>query len=419
MKRVLIFMSNTGGGHRASAEALKAAFAERYGTEFQVDIVDLWMDHTPWPLNKVPGSYPFLVDKAPWFYQWMWNMGKKPGVITPVMDVAARWAGTSILQAIQDHNPDLIIAVHPLLQEAPLKIMARQKHQVPFITVITDLAAFHPSWFHPEVSLCFVPNESAYRQALKAGLRPAQVRQCGLPIRPAFAQPPRPKDELRRELGMDSSVPAVLLAGGGEGMGPVGTIAQAVAARLAAKGQGRDRPAGQLVVICGRNRKLEERLNSLPWPIPTRINGFVDNVPDWMAACDCIITKAGPGTIAEAMARGLPMLLSGYIPSQETENVSYVVENGIGVYNPDPEQIAELVSQWLGTGRADLERMSQRARQLARPLAALEIVSEIASTLAQPELATASNLAPMPARPKAIGKGLLPRWRLNHKENRV
>jgi 1,2-diacylglycerol 3-beta-galactosyltransferase len=419
MKRALIFMSNTGGGHRASAQALKAAFTERYGTEFQVDIVDLWTDHTPWPLNKVPRSYPFLVDKVPWFYQWIWNVGKKPGVITPVMDVAARWAGPSILQTIQDHSPHLIIAVHPLLQAAPLKIMARQKYQVPFITVVTDLAAFHPSWFQPGATLCFVPNESAYRQALKAGLRPAQLRQCGLPIRLAFAQPPRPKDELRRELGMAPSLPAVLLAGGGEGMGPVATIAQAVAARLAAEGQERDRPAGQLVVICGRNRKLKDRLNSLPWPIPARIHGFVDNMPDWMAACDCIITKAGPGTIAEAMARGLPLLLSGYIPGQETDNVSYVVENGIGAYNPAPEQIAELVGQWLGTGQAALERMSRKARQLARPLAALEIVDEIASMLAQPWPATAPSLVPMPAHPRAMGKGLLPRWRLNQKGNRA
>ncbi len=51
-KKILILMSKTGGGHWASAEALRLGFAERYSTDVQVDIVDLWIEHTPWPLNQ-------------------------------------------------------------------------------------------------------------------------------------------------------------------------------------------------------------------------------------------------------------------------------------------------------------------------------------------------------------------------------
>lgn len=35
-KKVLILMSDTGGGHRASAEAIKAAFNEEFGDEYEV-----------------------------------------------------------------------------------------------------------------------------------------------------------------------------------------------------------------------------------------------------------------------------------------------------------------------------------------------------------------------------------------------
>lgn len=35
-KKVLILMSDTGGGHRASAEAIKAAFSEEFGDDYQV-----------------------------------------------------------------------------------------------------------------------------------------------------------------------------------------------------------------------------------------------------------------------------------------------------------------------------------------------------------------------------------------------
>ena len=63
-KRVMILMSDTGGGHRASAEAIKAGFKAKYGDEFAVDSVDIWTEHTPWPFNQLPKSYGFLVKHA-------------------------------------------------------------------------------------------------------------------------------------------------------------------------------------------------------------------------------------------------------------------------------------------------------------------------------------------------------------------
>lgn len=60
----MILMSDTGGGHRASAEAIKAGFRARYGDEFSVDSVDIWTEHTPWPFNQLPKSYGFLVKHA-------------------------------------------------------------------------------------------------------------------------------------------------------------------------------------------------------------------------------------------------------------------------------------------------------------------------------------------------------------------
>ena len=35
-KKILILMSDTGGGHRASAQAIKAGFEQTYGKKFQV-----------------------------------------------------------------------------------------------------------------------------------------------------------------------------------------------------------------------------------------------------------------------------------------------------------------------------------------------------------------------------------------------
>lgn len=63
------------------------------------------------------------------------------------------------------------------------------------------------------------------------------------------------------------------------------------------------------------------------------IKGFVDNMPEWMTASDMIISKAGPGTIAESLICGLPVLLNGFVPCQEEGNVPFVLNNKVS--HPD------------------------------------------------------------------------------------
>jgi 1,2-diacylglycerol 3-beta-galactosyltransferase len=129
----------------------------------------------------------------------------------------------------------------------------------------------------------------------------------------------------------------------------------------------------QLVVIAGRNRALYKKLCATTWQIPVSVQGFVTNMPEWMRAADALITKAGPGTISEALAYGLPILLSGFLPGQETGNVTFVEQNGVGVLRKNPEHIARTLREWLTPGNDTLTRLARRAQALARPRAALDI----------------------------------------------
>ncbi|XP_061368080.1 probable monogalactosyldiacylglycerol synthase, chloroplastic isoform X3 [Gastrolobium bilobum] len=321
-KKVLILMSDTGGGHRASAEAIKAAFYEEFGDDYQVFVTDLWADHTPWPFNQLPRSYSFLVKHGP-----LWKM---------------TYYGT-----------------------AP-----RVVHQSNFAATSTFIARFHKL-----VTRCYCPTTDVAKRALKAGLQQSQIKIYGLPVRPSFVKRVRPKDELRRELGMDEDLPAVLLMGGGEGMGPIEATARALGDLLNDENLGA--PIGQVLVICGRNKKLADKLNSINWKIPVQVKGFVTKMEECMGACDCIITKAGPGTIAEAMIRGLPIILNDYIAGQEAGNVPYVVENGCGKFSKSPKEIAKIVADWFGPRADELKGMSQNALRLARPDAVFKIVHDL------------------------------------------
>lgn len=376
MPKILILMSDTGGGHRASAQALEAAFKDRFGDKLQVDIIDLWRDYTPWPVNQLPKAYGPIINRGIWFWKFLWQASERAWLTTAILRLAGLFVRNTMRQAFRKFDPDLVISVHPLMQEIPIYHLRKVDPTIPFVTVVTDLATINPLWFHTDVKLCFVAGEEALDRGLRAGLGPDQIVLSGLPIRPAFAHPPQSSLELKQQLGLDPTRKTALLMSGGEGMGPVAAIAKAVAHQLAA-----DQRHAQLVVVCGRNERLRQRLSEVDWPIPVHLQGFVQNMPEWMAVCDCIITKAGPGTIAEALISGLPLLLSGYIPGQEEGNVPYVLDHGAGKYSEDPEEIAHIVSRWFGPEEAELAQIAQRARAMGRPHATSDIVERIVSLL--------------------------------------
>ena len=375
-QKILVLMSDTGGGHRASAQALAAAFEERYGERFQTEIVDLWSDHTPWPINQLPKLYGPIISKGIWFWKLLWRFSEKAWLTESFLRFFGLFVRRSMREAFARHKPDLLISVHPLMQEIPIYTLQRMGKKIPFVTVVTDLATINPLWFHEAADYCFVASEEARQRGLRSKMAPEKLIIHGLPVRPAFSRPPESSNALKRQLGIATDRKTALLMSGGEGMGPVAAITRAVAERLALEGL-----KAQLVVICGRNERLRKELAKRSWPIPVHVHGFAKNMPDWMAVSDCIITKAGPGTIAEALISGLPILLSGYIPGQEEGNVPYVVDNGVGAYCEDPVEIAAVISRWFGPEQEQLKQMAQNAKEMGRPHATFDIVEQIATLL--------------------------------------
>jgi 1,2-diacylglycerol 3-beta-galactosyltransferase len=197
------------------------------------------------------------------------------------------------------------------------------------------------------------------------------VRVTGLPVNPCFVDGLVDKMQARRVLGWPLDRPAVLVIGGGEGMGRLHQTACAIEATC---------PGVQLAVVTGRNRRLREQLEVTNWCVPIHVYGFVDHareMPRLMSAADLLITKAGPGTLHEAFLAGLPLILSGAIPGQEQGNVRLVVDSGAGVWAPDPRQAAALVARWMDSDRDALTRMAACSRTLARPHAAAAAADEI------------------------------------------
>ena len=168
------------------------------------------------------------------------------------------------------------------------------------------------------VDKCFVPSDALYQCARDRQVSPDQIVQYGLPIRRGFwastmNQQTTDSKTLRTELGLDPDLPTVLVVGGGDGMGGIVDIARSLGSKL---GESSSSDAQyQMVVVCGNNQKAKEALQKDRWGagVEVQVQGFVNNMDEFMRASDTLVTKAGPGTIAEASICGLPCMLFSYL----------------------------------------------------------------------------------------------------------
>jgi len=135
----------------------------------------------------------------------------------------------------------------------------------------------------------------------------------------------------------------------------------------------------QLAIVCGRNEELKTKLEAAELVSRWRFYGFIDFVEVMMRASDALVTKAGPGTIAEAAILGLPLVLYGAIPFQESPNIGFVTEGGAGIEARDPERIADVLERWLAPGSEERSRCAAASRALAYPDASFDIAEEIAA----------------------------------------
>ncbi|MCB0210785.1 MAG: galactosyldiacylglycerol synthase [Anaerolineae bacterium] len=369
MERTILFlMSDTGGGHRASAQAIEEAVHHLYPQRYTIIIEDMWKNHTPWPFNRMPNLYGWITGPGLPLWRVLWSMSAYAYVQNLLFILIFPFLVKSGAKYLGKVRPDLIVSVHPMMNHLGMAWLRAAGLNVPFITIVTDMVTFHPSWICPEVTRCIVPTDQARDRALKFGMPPEKVVVCGQPVGLKFIASNRDKTAIRRQLGLLTDRYTIMVMGGGEGFGKIYKVAREIAQQA---------PQAQLVIVAGRNQSLKHKLEAVTWEIPTHIYGFVDNMPDLMRASDVLVTKAGPGTISEAFITGLPPVLLGYIPGQETGNVAYVQEHEAGVYARKPLDIAHLICEWMTPGNPTLQYMSRNAARLARPQASLQIANEL------------------------------------------
>ncbi len=394
-RTVLFLLSDTGAGHRSAANAIHNAMqlieqqiaasqrssgdltasrrAGGHDPNWRALLVDVFAECGRFPLSKSPFIYGPAITYSPRLYSQIFRMTNSVSRFNAAWRLSQPFIRQGLIHLLERSRPDVIVSVHPLLNHITLQVLRDVGLRIPFITVVTDLFSIHCSWIAPGVTACVVPTEAARRFAIAGGVPARRVHLLGMPIDPKFSTTPtNTPAERKAELGFDPALPVVLLVGGGDGAGGLGRAVAALS---------HERLNAQLAIVTGRNKQLfaELQRNKGQFRMPTHIFGFVNNMPDLMRAADVIVTKAGPGTLSEAMACELPIILTGAVPGQEEGNVDFVLENEMGVLATTPQRIVTALHSLLDPDNPQLARMRENVRRLSKPRASFDIARLILS----------------------------------------
>jgi 1,2-diacylglycerol 3-beta-galactosyltransferase len=362
---VLFLIADTGGGHRNAARAVGQALDRIYPGRFAPVLCDpLAGPGSARLLRWVTGLYGPAIRLAPWLWGAAYHVSDSRPAMALLRRTLLRLADRPVLAAALAHRPAAVVSFHPLTGPAAVLARGRGRPGAPAVTVVTDLARVHAAWTSGDMDLIIAPRGSGDAPGAAAGLPVTRDFWGGTLRRGERAA-------LRRSLGVREDRFLVLLTGGGEGSGGIGRRAAAIL---------RDLPDVDVVAVCGRNRRLRRRLDQLAAGSGGRltVTGFTRDMADWLRCCDLVVTKAGPGTIAEATCCGAALLLTSHVPGQERGNAEFVTRAGAGRRARGVRRLLAEIED-LRADAGHLALMQAASARLGRPGAAAGIAEAIAN----------------------------------------
>lgn len=332
-QKILILAISAGGGHKSAAEALSRAIESSYPGRFEIAVDDFYKQiRMVTGLDRIveQGYNASVKAFKSYPYKWLFKLGDKTG--SNVNKILATLFEQQIGQYLKAQQPDLIISTYCGIGHAVDEVMrAGQYRRVPIVTLITDSGEVNRWWLAGGDDAFLVSTPDTIDYAVKHGVNKGALHYLGFPINPAFGSLPS-KAEARRELGLEDRTTVLLTAGG--------TALNSKLLTIAKKLSKLDLP-GQFIFVAGKNTRFTHALRELEYRSPTTVYGFVDNMPQLMAASDFMVGKAGWVTLYEALVARLPVIINSVIPGQEEPNARFVERHKVGMVLTTPQDATD------------------------------------------------------------------------------
>jgi processive 1,2-diacylglycerol beta-glucosyltransferase len=366
--KLMILTASYGDGHIQVARALKQRFLSQGIGDVQ--IIDLMKEAHPL-LNTVSTSLyakstqgsTLGVDYYGWSY-YMTRNTKQNGAWNKCFNFLGK---KKLQELILQEKPDAIINTFPFGAAPEIG-----RHlSIPTFTVVTDYA-LHARWIHPDIHKYYVATEELKDELIDKGLVPAKIEVSGIPIRHTFDNVTAVSKALRKKIDLNKKT--ILISAGTYGiLKHIGNMVQS----LIAKGN------CQFAVVCGRDRKLENKLNLLYSQHPhVHIFGFIENMHELMAISSCILTKAGALTLTEALTLQLPIFIYKPLAGQEKENAHFFSRKGVAAISQSTEELETQLLHYL-SDEAYAQEIRSRMVSLRKEASADFIAKDVLQTIAK------------------------------------
>jgi UDP-N-acetylglucosamine:LPS N-acetylglucosamine transferase len=283
------------------------------------------------------------------FYNWMlrsgWTLGSAQ--LLKVLQLVIRVNHRAAVRLFEAHwketNPDMVVSFVPHFNRALGESFSSAFPGRPFVTILTDIADYPPHFWIERQSQYFIcGSERAVSQARSTGHPDNRIfRASGMILHPHFYGPPVEDRAAERErLGLRADLPTGLVLFGGHGSKVMLEIAERVE---------QSQFDLQLIFVCGKNEKLASALRARKSRYPRFVEGFTTQVNRYMQLADFFIGKPGPGSVSEALAMRLPVIVecNAWTLPQERYNADWILEKEVGVVLPNFRNIGHAVGQMI------------------------------------------------------------------------
>jgi UDP-N-acetylglucosamine:LPS N-acetylglucosamine transferase len=387
MQRIAFCFFDAGGGHRAAATALEMSIKAQ-GRSWDVRLANLQelLDELD-ILKKYAGIR--IEDYYNWMLRSGWTLGSVQ--LMKVLQFAIRSYHSATVRMLERYwtetQPDMVVSFVPHFNRALCESFNHVFPGRPFVTVLTDIADYPPHfWIERQQQYLVCGSDRAVAQAREHGHADDHIfRASGMILHPRFYQPPiQDRIAERLHLGLRADLPTAIVLFGGYGS----KVMLEIAERLE-----QSQLELQLIFICGRNEKLAGALRARPSRLPRFVEGFTTKVNTYMQLADFFIGKPGPGSVSEALAMRLAVIVecNAWTLPQERYNADWVIENGVGIVLHSFREIVGAVGKMIEPGT--LARFHANAAGLKNQ-AVFEIPGMLAEILERAGSGAASNRNP-------------------------
>ena len=362
--KALILTVSTGGGHNSAARAVEEEFKSRGIECATLDVCY----HTSRVLGyAVSKGYLLSVNALSKCYSKTYKRleMRKKNAFSPVI------GSFSVLSArlwefVCDFSPSVIICTHVFAALALKHLKEKHKINARTVGILTDFTV-HPFWEEvTELDYLVIPSKRLEYQCIKKGFKKEQLLPYGIPLKSSM-QISIPKPKARKTLGLYPDKPVITVMGGSMGYGGIAKTVKSI---------DKLNKCFQIIAVCGSSEREYKELCRSKLRHKTLCFAYTDKIPTILDASDCLITKPGGLSVSEALAKGVPMILTTPIPGHEERNESFILNLGAAMRASSEAEIRDVLWQALSDA-SRLKSMSRHARANGDPFSTKRLADKL------------------------------------------